>query len=56
MEKDFDENDGMNEDFSDEVLKFMSDFAEKNPQEIKLSENLDRIMSEDRKLLKKLAK
>ena len=51
MEKDFDEN----EDFSDDVLKFLADFAEKNPQEIKLSENLDQIMSEDRKLLKKLA-
>lgn len=55
MEKDFDDNEELNEDFSDDVLSFMAEFAEKNPQEIKLSENLDQIMSEDRKLLKKLA-
>ena len=54
--KNIDENEENNEDFSEEVLKFMFDFTAKNPQEVKLAENLDQIMSEDKKLLKKLTK
>ncbi|HET8885979.1 MAG TPA: hypothetical protein VFM70_06460 [Salinimicrobium sp.] len=56
MKKNIDENEENNEDFSEEVLKFMFDFTAKNPQEVKLAENLDQIMSEDKKLLKKLTK
>ena len=39
-----------------EIYEILKDFADKNPNSIKLSHNLNKILTEDKKLLERLAK
>lgn len=43
------------DDLSNDVLKYLKDILDKSSQDIKTATNLSKILSEDRKLLKKLA-
>jgi hypothetical protein len=44
------------DDMLEEVYSILKDFADKNPDTIKLSHNLNKILTEDKGLLDRLAK
>lgn len=44
------------DDMLEEVYSILKDFADKNPDTIKLSHNLNKILTEDKGLLERLAK
>lgn len=44
------------DDMLEEVYSILKDFADKNPDTIKLSHNLKKILAEDKGLLERLAK
>jgi hypothetical protein len=44
------------DDMLEDIYQVLKDFADKNPDSIKLSHNLNKILSEDKGLLERLAK
>lgn len=44
------------DDMLEDIYTILKDFADKNPDTIKLSHNLNKILSEDKGLLERLAK
>ena len=44
------------DDVLEDIFKILKDFADKNPDSIKLSRDLNKILTEDRGLLERLAK
>ncbi|MGK7389401.1 MAG: hypothetical protein ACNS60_03595 [Candidatus Cyclobacteriaceae bacterium M2_1C_046] len=48
--------DNVPDDMLEEVYSILKDFADKNPDTIKLSHNLNKILREDKGLLQRLAK
>lgn len=43
-------------DMLEDIYEILKDFAEKSPDKIKLSQNLNKILTEDKGLLERLAK
>ncbi len=44
------------DDMLEDIYQVLKDFADKNPDSIKLSHNLNKILSDDKGLLERLAK
>lgn len=44
------------DDMLENIYKILKNFAEKEPDSIKLSDNLNKVLTEDRGLLERLAK
>ena len=48
--------DNVPDDMLEDIYKVLKDFADKDPDSIKLSKNLHKILAEDKGLLERLAK